>query len=123
MHSRIPPHVEVEIMRDKLQPSIEAIDRSPEKLADLHVTEPLKIAAGIHAIKETMTNAYTKMGPVHATRGLLKLNQKGGIDCQSCAWPDPDEHRTIAEFCESGAKALADEGMSKTIGAEFFAKY
>ncbi len=98
-------------------------DRSPEKLGDLHVTKPLQIAAGFRAIKETMTNAFAKMGPVHATRGLLKLNQKGGIDCQACAWPDPDGDRTIAEFCESGAKALADEGMTKTIGANFFAEY
>lgn len=100
-----------------------AKDRSPERLADLHVTKPLNVAAGLKSIKETMTNAYGKMGFVHATRGLLSLNQAGGIDCQSCAWPDPDEHRTTAEFCESGAKALADEGMSKTIGAEFFARY
>ena len=86
-------------MSNEADPTVEAKDRSPEKLTDLHVTKPLKIAAGIHAIKETMTNAYAKMGTVHATRGLLRLsNQKGGIDCQSCAWPDPDEHRTIAEF-------------------------
>lgn len=98
-------------------------NRSPERLGDLHVSEPLKTAAGLKAIKETMTNAFGKMGVVHATRGLLKLNQKGGIDCQSCAWPDPDEKRTIAEFCESGAKALADEGMSKKIDAAFFARY
>jgi len=98
-------------------------DRSPGKLADLTVTKPLKVAAGFKAIKETTTNAYAKMGPVHATRGLLNLNQKGGIDCQSCAWPDPDGKRTMAEFCESGAKALADEGVKAKIGAVFFAKY
>ena len=98
-------------------------DRSPAKLCDLTVTKPLKVAAGFKAIKETTTNAYAKMGPIHATRGLLNLNQKGGIDCQSCAWPDPDGKRSIAEFCESGAKAMADEGMSKKIDAEFFAKY
>ncbi len=98
-------------------------DRSPENLGDLTVTEPLKVAAGFKAIKETTTNAFAKMGAVHATRALLNLNQKGGIDCQSCAWPDPDGKRTIAEFCESGAKAMADEGMSKKIDAEFFATY
>lgn len=87
------------------------------------MTKPLEIAAGVKAIKETLTNAVGKMGLVHATRGLLNLNQKGGIDCQSCAWPDPDEHRTMAEFCESGAKALADEGTSKRIDADFFRRY
>src|SRR5215813_11415608 len=95
-------------------------DRSPEKLADLHVSKPLKIAAGRRAITETVTHAFGKMGVARGTRALLKLNQKGGIDCQSCAWPDPDEKRTVAEFCESGAKALADEGTTKKVGAEFF---
>lgn len=61
------------------------------------------------------------MGLVRGTRGLMNLNQKGGIDCQSCAWPDPDR-RTINEFCENGAKALADEGTTRHIGREFFAE-
>jgi molybdopterin-dependent oxidoreductase alpha subunit len=70
-----------------------------------------------------MYNAYGKMGVGRGTRTLLKLNQKGGIDCQSCAWADPDDHRTVAEFCESGAKALADEGMTARITGEFFRTY
>jgi molybdopterin-dependent oxidoreductase alpha subunit len=90
---------------------------------NLKVTKPRETAAGLTAIKETMTNAFGKMGVVHGMRGLLKLNQKGGIDCQSCAWPDPDRDRTVAEFCESGAKALADEGTKKKITAEFFANH
>jgi molybdopterin-dependent oxidoreductase alpha subunit len=98
-------------------------DRSPENLSDLHVSKPLKIAAGRRAITETMTHSFGKMGVVRGTRALLKLNQKGGIDCQSCAWPDPDERRTIAEFCESGAKALADEAVTKNVGSDFFARY
>src|SRR5437868_572711 len=103
----------------EIQPA-SAEDRSPEIPGELKVTKPLKTAAGMKAIIETVSNAYGKMGAAHATRGLLVLNQEGGIDCQSCAWPDPDEKRTIAEFCESGAKALADEGMSKTIGRDFW---
>ena len=87
----------------------------------LEISEPLKIAAGLSAIKETVTSAYTQMGPVRATRALKNLNQVGGVDCQSCAWPDPDEKRTVAEFCESGAKAMADEATRTTIGREFFA--
>jgi anaerobic selenocysteine-containing dehydrogenase len=96
-------------------------DEIPE--SDLRVTKPSDTAAGLTAISETMKNAFGKMGLVHATRGLLNLNQKGGIDCQSCAWPDPDKKRTITEFCESGARALADEGTTKRITPEFFAQY
>ncbi|HVF30429.1 MAG TPA: FdhF/YdeP family oxidoreductase [Pyrinomonadaceae bacterium] len=96
---------------------------SSENDNDLRVTRPGDVAAGFDAIKESMSNVFGKMGLVRGSRSLLKLNQKGGIDCQSCAWPDPDENRTVAEFCESGAKALADEGTTKRITREFFAEY
>src|SRR5688572_21191056 len=89
---------------------------------ELHVSKPLKVAAGGGSILESAKNALGKMGVVRGTRGLLKLNQKGGIDCQSCAWPDP-EKRTVAEFCESGAKALADEATTKRVTREFFAEH
>ena len=93
-----------------------------DKPTNLKVTPPPTTSAGIHAVTNALKHLYGKMGPVHATRGMLALNQKGGTDCQSCAWPDP-EHRTINEFCENGAKALADEGTKKKIGAEFFAEH
>jgi hypothetical protein len=102
---------------------VEANDRSPDKLTDLKVTEPLKVAAGLHAITQTVKNVFGKMGVIRGNRALLALNQKGGIDCQSCAWPDPDGKRTIAEFCENGAKAMADEGTKKRITADFFTRY
>lgn len=88
----------------------------------LHVTKPPDRAAGKTAITQSLRQVFGKMGPARGTRGLLNLNQKGGIDCQSCAWPDPDGKRTVAEFCESGAKALADEGTTKHITAKFFAE-
>jgi molybdopterin-dependent oxidoreductase alpha subunit len=51
------------------------------------------------------------------------LNQYGGVDCPSCAWPDPDEHRTAAEFCENGAKAVAWEADSRRITRDFWAEH
>src|SRR4026208_742714 len=94
-----------------------------ESESNLSITKPRETPAGLAAIRETMTNVLGKMGVVRGTRGWLKLNQEGGIDCQSCAWPDPDGKRTVAEFCESGAKALADDGRTKRITSEFFAQY
>ena len=88
-------------------------------LTNLHVTDPPDTAAGRIAIESALKQVYGKAGVIRGTRGLLHLNQKGGIDCQSCAWPDP-EHRTLNEYCESGAKALADEAMTATIGSDFF---
>lgn len=94
----------------------------PENLGDLEVGEVSETAAGLKAITQSLKFAFGEMGVVRGTRTLLKLNQKGGIDCQSCAWADP-EHRTVAEFCENGAKALADEGTQKRVTSEFFAEY
>lgn len=93
-----------------------------ERDEKLIVTPPPETSAGIHAVTNALRHLYGKMGPIRATRGMLRLNQKGGIDCQSCAWPDP-EHRTINEFCENGAKALADEATKQRIGREFFAEH
>ncbi len=89
----------------------------------LETSEPQQTAAGLDAVISTARGVFSKMGIVRGTRGLLKINQAGGFDCQSCAWPDPESHRTFAEFCENGAKAMADEGTRKRVGAEFFAKY
>ena len=62
------------------------------------------------------------MGPVRAAQSLLAANQKDGFDCPSCAWPDPDDERSgIAEYCENGAKAVAEEATTKKLTPEFFA--
>ena len=99
-------------------------DLSPEGLGDLHVQPPEKIAAGLKAITASTKHAFGKMGPIRGTRALLHLNQKtDGVDCQSCAWPDPDGDRSFAEFCESGAKAMADEGTKRRATPELFAKH
>ncbi|MEQ1643872.1 MAG: hypothetical protein ABL959_10545, partial [Pyrinomonadaceae bacterium] len=88
----------------------------------LKVSKPPTVAAGVAAVTNALKVTIGKMGVIRGTRGLLNLNQKGGIDCQSCAWPDPDT-RTINEFCENGAKAMADEATTKRIGREFFADH
>ena len=76
-------------------------------------------AAGFHAIAQTMKFAVQSSLPRNVV-SLAVLNQKGGVDCPSCAWPDPDGHRTFAEFCENGAKAIAWEATSKRVTPEFF---
>ncbi len=94
-----------------------------KKTDNLKVTSPAESAAGMKAVTNATRQVIGKMGVVRGVRGLLNLNQSKGFDCQSCAWPDPESHRTVAEFCENGAKAMADEGMTKTIGREFFARH
>src|SRR5688572_2375308 len=96
---------------------------NPENLGNLTVSEILDSAAGVRAILRSMEDSLKKSGVTHSAKLLANLNQKGGIDCNSCAWADPDGERSFAEFCESGAKAIADEATKKLAAPEFFAKY
>jgi anaerobic selenocysteine-containing dehydrogenase len=70
-----------------------------------------------------MSYGFREMGPLKTGRSFLKVNQENGFDCQSCAWPSPDQDRKIAEFCENGAKAIADELTRKRATPELFAKH
>ena len=72
----------------------------PEALTGLTLGAPYKIAAGVTAVLKSAQFSWGEDGVVRGTRGLLKMNQTDGFDCSSCAWPDPDHHRSVAEFCE-----------------------
>lgn len=89
----------------------------------LKLTEPKKWAGGVPAVASSLNHILREAGPLRGTHGLLEMNQIGGFDCPSCAWPDPDDERSVAEFCENGAKALASEATRKQANAEFFAKH
>ncbi len=91
------------------------------KDGELTLDEPKEWAAGLPAVGASLKHMMLEAGPLRAARGLAEMNQAGGFDCPSCAWPDPDEHRSLAEFCENGAKALASETTRRVIGEEFFA--
>lgn len=81
-----------------------------------------KVAAGYPAVYQSMRFAV-KESPIRSTYALVVVNKKGGFDCPSCAYPDPDDTRHIAEFCESGAKAVAWEATSKKVTPDFFKQY
>jgi len=101
------------------QPSAE----NPEELLDLEVTEPKEWAAGLPAVYEAIKDIVHETGAIRGMMAAFKMNQKGGFDCSSCAWPDPDDDRSpIAEYCENGAKALAEEATTKKLTGEFFAQ-
>ena len=75
----------------------------PEEFTGIKVKPSKKTAGGIPAILSTVKHAYNEMGAIRGVKTLLKVNQKEGFDCQSCAWPDPDDERKVVEFCENGA--------------------
>jgi molybdopterin-dependent oxidoreductase alpha subunit len=82
-----------------------------------------KAAGGMTAALVAAKFAFGEMGVVRGTRTLLQINQKQGIDCPGCAWPEPDGERSHFEFCEEGAKHVADEATRKRVTPEFFAKW
>jgi molybdopterin-dependent oxidoreductase alpha subunit len=86
------------------------------------VTAPKHAAAGLPAVAQTVKVAGAQMGARRATLTLLKVNQKNGFDCPGCAWPEGD-HRHTFEFCENGAKAVAEEATLRRVTPDFFAAH
>lgn len=104
---------------ENIQPSAE----NPEKLLNLKVSKAKKWAAGIPAVVAALTDVVEERVSLRGAGSLFVMNQKGGFDCSSCAWPDPDDDRSpVGEYCENGVKALAEEATSKKVTAEFFAQ-
>jgi molybdopterin-dependent oxidoreductase alpha subunit len=79
-------------------------------------------ATGWQAVAMSLRRTVQAEGPVDAAKTLLKINQVGGFDCPSCAWPER-ANRKRAEFCESGAKAVAEETTRQRADTTFFAKH
>ncbi|MEV8042792.1 FdhF/YdeP family oxidoreductase [Streptomyces griseoluteus] len=84
--------------------------------------EPKHAAAGLPAVGHSLKIAQQQMGVRRTALTLLRVNQKDGFDCPGCAWPEP-EHRHMAEFCENGAKAVAEEATLRRVTPEFFAAH
>ncbi|MFC9913367.1 FdhF/YdeP family oxidoreductase [Streptomyces sp. NPDC127197] len=90
--------------------------------ARLRVGPPKEYAAGIPAVTSSLRHAGEQMGARRSMLTLLQVNQKEGFDCPGCAWPEP-EHRHRAEFCENGAKAVAEEATLRRVTPDFFAEH
>ena len=94
---------------------------NPESFTGLSLGPLQKVAAGVPAVVSSFKHVFAEAGFFRGLKALNKLNKKDGFDCPSCAWPDPDDERSrIAEYCENGVKAVADEATAKMIGAAFF---
>ncbi|MDH6291293.1 FdhF/YdeP family oxidoreductase [Rhodococcus opacus] len=91
--------------------------------SSLVVSEIKSYAAGVPAVLVSLKRGLEQMGPVRTARTLMKLNQRDGFDCPGCAWPETPGHRKHAEFCENGAKAVAEEATTRTVTPEFFAEH
>ncbi|SIN70999.1 oxidoreductase alpha (molybdopterin) subunit [Singulisphaera sp. GP187] len=93
----------------------------PTELAQVDVRPYHHPAAGFGAIASTVKHTMHEMGMFRGASTLLKVNQAHGFDCPGCAWPEPGvDHRSHAEFCENGAKAVAAEATTRRVTPDFF---
>ncbi|MAH90163.1 MAG: hypothetical protein CMA11_00170 [Euryarchaeota archaeon] len=99
----------------------DVVATTPPDRNTLKIKKPKSIAAGIPAATSSMIHGIKKMGLNKTIKTLTTVNQPSGFDCPGCAWPDP-EHSTMFEFCENGAKAVADEAMKGLVNPSFFAR-
>lgn len=96
----------------------------PTKLTGIQLAEIPISAVGVKAITSAMSHIKKEVGLVKGIVLLKNLNQKNGYDCPGCAWPDPDAKRAfLAEYCENGAKAVAEEATKNKVSPLFFATH
>ncbi|MCH9723147.1 MAG: FdhF/YdeP family oxidoreductase [Actinomycetia bacterium] len=84
---------------------------------------PLTVAAGVPAVLVALRRSLAQMGVVRTAQTLRRVNQRDGFDCPGCAWPEEQGGRKSAEFCENGAKAVAEEATRRRVTGEFFARH
>lgn len=98
--------------------------QNPEKFTGIELKEIPKSAVGFKAISSALKHVKDEVGFTKGIGLLKNLNQTYGFDCPGCAWPDPDEKRAfLAEYCENGAKAIAEEATKNKVSPLFFATY
>ncbi|MGW3009747.1 FdhF/YdeP family oxidoreductase [Streptomyces sp. NPDC001219] len=97
-------------------PASDPVQDAPE------VSGPQHSAVGLPALTHALRMSQQQMGVRRTALTLLRVNQPDGFDCPGCAWPEPDKPHT-AEFCENGAKAVAEEATLRRVTPDFFAAH
>lgn len=98
--------------------------RAPQSSDKLEISKAKTKSVGMPAILESFRHMQRYMDMPKALKASMKMNQKGGFDCPGCAWPDPEDKRSvIAEYCENGIKAMVEEATNARADVEFWSKY
>ena len=95
----------------------------PDRHTGLELEPVPDRAAGIRAVGVALGHIREEVGVLDGLRILSKLNQKDGFDCPGCAWPDPPHRSRLGEYCENGAKAIAEEATTQRVDRAFFARH
>ncbi len=90
--------------------------------AGLRVGPPAKSAAGLPGVVHGLASVLEQAGVRRGVKTLRLVNQQRGFDCPGCAWPEPGKPHLV-EFCENGAKAVAEESTVRRVDAAFFAAH
>ena len=90
---------------------------------ELRIRKPPAAAAGFTAVVRSVRDSVAKVGLFKGPALLLRSNQIDHFDCPGCAWPDELHHRKTFDFCENGAKAVADEATTRRVTRDFFANW
>ncbi|MGW8553074.1 FdhF/YdeP family oxidoreductase [Streptomyces tubercidicus] len=98
-------------------PASDPVQDAPE------VSAPQHSAVGLPAITHALRISQQQMGVRRTALTLLRVNQPNGFDCPGCAWPEPPGKTHTAEFCENGAKAVAEEATLRRVTPDFFARH
>jgi molybdopterin-dependent oxidoreductase alpha subunit len=96
---------------------------TPRDDRSVNQRKPPDAVAGLTAVRTSLGRIRSEARP-GAVKALFSMNQKGGFDCPGCAWPDPDDRRSmLGEYCENGVKALVEEASSRRADPELFARH
>ena len=91
-------------------------------LSTIKIKKQARTAGGVKAVLSSAKHMLEQVDISDSLTTLKNLNQVDGYDCPGCAWPDPDDERSAFEFCENGAKAIAEEATNKKCDRVFFEK-
>jgi molybdopterin-dependent oxidoreductase alpha subunit len=88
----------------------------------IEVKPPEEWAAGRPAVAVSIRRTMQQAGLVRSVRSLAVINQSDGFDCPGCAWPEPTPRHRV-EFCEQGAKAVAEAADRARCSPELLADH
>ena len=88
----------------------------------VRATDPGHSASGPTAVYVSIRDVARAVGVVDGAAALRHLNQTDGFDCPGCAWPERRE-RHLVEFCENGAKVVAENGDRARCTPDVFARH
>ncbi len=97
--------------------------QSPVDTDSVRIEDAAKVAAGLPSVFKAVEFTLKEPGLIRGAAALSRLNQFDGTDCPGCAWPDPDGHRSLNEYCENGVKAIAEEATSRRVTPDFFRQW